>query len=341
MIDRAARGRRLLARLRRGVRGDAHVGGVQSRIGASRLWRALTVTAILAVIAWLDSPASPFALRLARPVAHASVFALIWSGIQALAGLLAAGAEITVSYVAAAVSWLAGRVATILTSTGSMFAKVWDGMRIVWSDALKPAIQWVDAQLKRLQAWLHETFKPVFDFLQQVRDRLLDFYKTFVRPVIDTIEYIRAINRVLLAFHITILQDFDKFLQELEARIEEPFLWINQQLNKVWNTLDLVVTANGFFQRLTLIRSMSRYAPNWMNGFWNRQIEPGRQAGTDYDRGRMYPLDAKWANGKELAQFYRGEPSRLDGDVARLVPVFRIAAGIDPPDGADDDALAA
>jgi hypothetical protein len=88
-----------------------------------------------------------------------------------------------------------------------MFAKVWDGMKVVWTDVLKPALVWVDDQLKRVYAWLKDTFQPVFDFLAEVRKRLNDFYATFVRPVVDTIEWIRQINRVLLAFHIGFLQD--------------------------------------------------------------------------------------------------------------------------------------
>jgi hypothetical protein len=120
-----------------------------------------------------------------------------------------------------------------------------------------------------------------------------------------------------------------KKLTQLEQRIEEPFLWIYAKLNEIWNVLDRVMTLDGFFQRLTLLRSMSRYAPAWINGFWNRQIDPTLLSGDDYSRTRDYPADAAHANGKELAQFLRGEPNRMDGDIPRLVAVWRLAAGVD------------
>jgi hypothetical protein len=156
--------------------------------------------------------------------------------------------------------------------------------------------------------------------------------------------FIRALNRVLLAFHITDFSHGSRFQAaraQLEDKIREPFLWVNQQLNKILNVLDIIVTANGFFQQVTLIRSMSRYAPAWMNGLWNRQIPPEGFNQDAYGLTRIYPLDAKWANGKELGKFYRGEGSRMDARIAELVPIYRIAAGIDPPDGPEDESLAA
>lgn len=298
----------------------------RSRVGLS-----LGVWAALALIWWLDSPASPLALHGAPETRQAGVVAAIVTVIEIFAGWVATAAEITAAYVWVALQWLGGNVATMLRNTGSMFAKVWDAGKIVWSDALKPALLWVDDKLTRFYSWLQGTFKPVFDFLREIRTRLMAFYDTFVRPVIDTIEFIRQINRVLLAFHINLLQQLDTVLQQIETRIEEPIQWINEKLNEVWGALELVVTADGFFQRLTLIRSMSRYAPNWMNGFWNRQIGQDVKAGDDYSRTRDYPSDSDEANGLELARFYRGEPSRMDGTVGGLIPIFRVAAGIDPP----------
>jgi hypothetical protein len=296
------------------------------------------VCALFALAAWLDSRASGFALPLSTPVHAAAVFGAIMAGLSIVASALSTAASVAVGYLASAVGWLAAHLAALAQGTGAIFAKSWDALKIVWSDALKPALDWVDTNLKRLYTWLRNTFKPVFDFLDDVKKRIDAFYKTFVQPVIDTIEFIRAINRVLMTFHIDFLNDLDHLLQQLEQKIEEPFLWVREWLAKITNVLDRIITIDGFLQQYTLVRSLSRYTPAWVNGFWNRQIDPTRLSGDEYSRTRMYPLDAKWANGKELAQFYRGEGSRMDGHVAALVPIWRIAAGVDPPDG-DEDAV--
>lgn len=235
------------------------------------VWAAFLVWALLC---WLDSTSSGLALDTTHPRRTAEIFSLIVTGIEILAGWVATAAEITATYVWIALQWLGSATLTFLKSTGAMFARVWDGVKIVWSDVLKPALVWVDDKLKSLYSWLKDTFQPVFDFLREVRCRLNEFYTTFVRPVIDTIDFIRQINRVLLAFHIDLLQSLDKYLQQLEQRIEEPFLWINQQINKLINAVNLIVTADGFFQRLTLITSMNRYAPQWMRIATNQRTKP-------------------------------------------------------------------
>jgi hypothetical protein len=114
----------------------------------------------------------------------------------------------------------------------------------------------------------------VFDFLREVRCRLNDFYTTFVRPVVDTIEFMRQINRVLLAFHIDASAGarLDAAADRAAHRRADPL--DQPAANKIWNALELVVTLDGFFQRLTLIRSMSRYAPQWMRIATNNRTKP-------------------------------------------------------------------
>jgi hypothetical protein len=239
-----------------------------------RVGLALVTFGLFALVAWLDSPASGLALRPSTPLRTAEIFSAIVAGIEIIAGWVATAAEVTAAYVWVALQWLGNATGVFLKSTGAMFAKVWDAAKIVWTDALKPALVWIDDHLKRLYSWLQQTFKPVFDFLTEVKRRLAAFYDTFVRPVVDTIEFVRQLNRVLLAFHIDLLKGIDSALQQIETRIEEPILWINAKLNEIWNALELVVTLDGFFQRLTLIRSMSRYAPQWMRIATNRRTKP-------------------------------------------------------------------
>ena len=301
------------------------------RLRAARWALSLTVWAALAGLVALDAHAP-------RGVVHADVFSAIWAGITFIANLLgtvggaiATSLEAVVAYLVTAVSWLGQRVASMLFNTGAMFAKAWDGLKIVWRDVLKPALTWVDHELGRLHDWLVDTLKPVFKFLQRVRDELIAIYTRFVKPILDTIDFIRAVNNVLLTFHIHVLQSIDRTLQLIEQRIEEPFLWINQKLNQIWNLFDLIITFDGLYQRLTLLKSLRKYEPHWFALWWNDQVDPTKKSGSDYDRSRIMPVDAPFANGKELSQFARGEPSRVDPAVAVLVPYWREAVGLDPP----------
>lgn len=147
---------------------------------------------------------------------------------------------------------------------------------------LKSFVLWAGRKLAALEHWLKELFAPVLRFLKQVKDHIDEFYKKFVRPIIDTIEFLRQINRVLQVFHINLLRKLDLTLAKIEQRIEDPFLWVRSHITEVENWINRIVTLDGLFQRLTLLRSMSRYAPLWMRiavGARSTPVTPG-----DYDR---------------------------------------------------------
>jgi len=139
---------------------------------------------------------------------------------------------------------------------------------------LKRFIVWADKKLRALERYLKDFFAPVLRFIKRLKDEIRRFYTTYIRPIIDTIEFIRAVNRILTTFHITVLQGLDSILAQVEQRLEQPFLWINQQLTKIMNVIDQVMTLDGFFQRLTLIRSMVRYVPDWLRVAVNARSKP-------------------------------------------------------------------
>jgi hypothetical protein len=278
-----------------------------------------------------DSAFSPVALDRAPELVTAAFFGAVVTVLEILGTWIATAAEVTAAYTWIALQWLATTTAAFLVSTGSMLARVWDALKIVYSDVLKPALQWLDTTLKRYYEWLQKTFRPVFDFLQDVRERLRAFYNTFVRPITDTIEFIRAVNRVLLTFHIDVLQKLDRVLQQVEQRIDEPFIWINKALNEITNWLNRIVTLDGLFQRITLIKSLASYAPAWIAGFYNSQIDPAVLAAKTKAISDI-PIAQNPSNpGTQLEAFFRDGSGEYSEAIVALVPYWRQAAGVDPP----------
>jgi hypothetical protein len=235
--------------------------------------------------------------------------------LSGIAGFLRGFLAITVKDLLRLVQYLRDQLVTLgkqmlsaIWKAGKALARALGSLGRLAYGGLKQFVLWADKKFRLLEAWLKETFAPLLRFLKNIKDHIDDIYKRFVRPIIDTIEFIRQINRVLQVFHVHLLDKLDTTLQRLEQKIEEPFLWVRAELTKIQNVVDRIITLDGLVQRVTLLRSMSKYAPAWINGFWNRQIDPNLKAGTDYSRGRDYPLDTPFANGKELAQFYRRQP---------------------------------
>ena len=219
-------------------------------------------------------------------------------------------------------------VGSILVSTGALFAKAWDALRIVWSDVLRPAIVWLDGAIRRVQAWLKDTFAPVFQWLRRVRDEIQGIYDRFVRPVLDTIEFIRQVNRVLLTFHITFLKKLDAELARLEHWIEEPIQWLNAKVNELINAVNYIVTADGFFQRYALVRSLGKHAPDWTKIFWLSQTAPIDAGAVDAAKGRVVDATPASYYGAQLGAFYRDGSGDFAPDINALVDVWRNAAGV-------------
>lgn len=270
------------------------------------------------------------------PAARAAYFAFVWSALQFVASWMGTVAEITVTYLASVVSWIVSRLGSFLVSTGAVFARVWDAFKIVWSDVLKPALVWVDTWVKRIHTWLVDTFRPVFDYLRELRERIMSLYRTFVRPVLDTIDFIRAVDQVLLQFHITWLQGIDRILTDLERRITEPIQWLLRQLTTVQNVLDAIVDGFGFFQRYALVASLRKYLPDWTRYFWGDQVNRDRAQAAKVLGDDEYPPHDHDKDVVVMTEFFETDSGEAAPKIDELAIMLRqIIDGTAPVETAD------
>jgi len=274
------------------------------------------------VVAWLLDLVDAARPGARGPVTTAAVMGFILTALEYVWSWLGTVAEITATYLATVVSWIAKRLADLFLSTGAVFARVWDGIKIVWSDVLKPALQWIDTWVKRIHRWLVDTFRPVFDFLRELRERIQKLYDTFVRPITDTIDFIRAVNGVLLQFHITFLDGLSRILTEVERRIDESFVFVLRQLTAVQNVLDYIVGGAGFFQRYVLVASLRKHAPLWMSFFWADQVGPRRVPSPTASPDAEYPehdLEKDLVNMREYFESDSGDAAPSIDELAIML----------------------
>lgn len=264
-------------------------------------------------------------------VQHGAIVGGIIAAISAVAGAIATAAEITVTYLAVVVQFLATRVFNLITSTGAMFAKVWDAAKIVWADVLRPALSWIEYQFTRVYFWLRDTLAPVFDWLERARVWLDDIYRRFIRPFVDFVNFVDLLTRTLDALHIHILDGLDRLLDNVRDWVLDKFRFVYQQLTWVWNWLDHVVTFDGYLQRLTLLASLGRHLPDWTRMFWTGQLDERVHHGDEYSRNRIYPVDGPDEFSGNLTRFLQDEDSTLLVRVPPLVRAWRVAVRLDPP----------
>lgn len=225
---------------------------------------------------------------------------------------------------------LANSVREALWDLAKLLGAVPGLLRAFWSRVVKPALVWLNNRLLALERFLKDKFAPVLRWLANLRRHLDDFYRRFIRPITDTIDFIRAVNRVLNGFHIRVLNTLDEVLTKIEDRIDAPFEWVRSKIVELQNAVNRIVTADGFFQRLTLLRSLSKYAPEWMHEFWSRQVRGMSPEDAAAAAARKYRRENPVDYGVELGRSYRGVASAYDGVIAELVPLWRQSAGFEP-----------
>ena len=198
-------------------------------------------------------------------------------------------------------------------------------------DGVRQLVLWTARKIKALHTFLEQKLAPVFRFLEKLRKRIDAFYKKYVRPVLDVIDFIRALNQVLEVFHIDLLQSLDAVLGEIERRIQQPFLWVQQQITRIDGWLDRIIGLDGLYQKFTLVASLRRYGPTWMQHFWDDQITPPDPATLATQRGREYPPHDSAKDRVVLTEYFRTGGGEAAATIDELgIILMQVARGTQP-----------
>lgn len=198
----------------------------------------------------------------------------IWTGVQI-------AAKVTLTILAYAVQALWATVQLFYNTAREIgqaaihgFQTTWKFLRTTFDTILWPG--WVKfwTWIDRARIWLDAFFRPAFEFLRFVRDEILGFYDKWVRPIMDTIGIARKVLDVLYSLGLDWAKKLDQELARIEDKINEPFLFALRQINLVIGVLDRIVTADGLFQRLALVRSLERDVRYVSRAFVNWRSHP-------------------------------------------------------------------
>lgn len=212
---------------------------------------------------------------------------LVWKGVEVAGKLTLAAVAYSVKLL-----WLfATKVGNGLTELGhgvlAGLRGAWKFFEWTYEKVLKPAWlkfwRWFD----KFRRWLDETIGPVLRWLRELRDTLLDFWKTYVRPWLDLIDVTRRVLRVLSSLGFRWARALDDRLGAIESAIERPFRLVLGKINEVINIVNRVVTLDGLVQRVALVRSLERdYIYAWRAAVnpWSKPLPAEDQKRRDAGR---------------------------------------------------------
>jgi hypothetical protein len=246
------------------------------------LWFHLALAAALAL-----------ALRLVLPAHDAAAPSYAFLGFLILLGeLIWRGLEVAGKVTLEILRWMVVNLSLVVTKLknglGALGADVLKGLRRAWDftrdlydQVLKPAWRKFWGWFDKFRRWMDDTFGPVLKHLKELRDTLLKWWTLYVRPWLDLIDITRKLLRVLESLHIAWARELDRRLGELENAILKPFQLLLAKLNEVITLVDRVVTFDGLFQRVALVRSIARdykYAWNVMRNAYDRPLSASDRA---------------------------------------------------------------
>jgi hypothetical protein len=238
----------------------------------------------------------------------------IWKGLE-VAGRITL---IALSWSVKALWWFATTTANGLKFVGNAFLvglkASWEFLRLTYDSVIKPGLvkfwQWFD----KFRHWLDATFGPVLEYLKMVRDNVMLFYKTWIRPWLDLIDVARRTLRILSALGLDWARQLDAKLGQLQELIDRPFRLVLGKLNEVINIVNRIVTVDGLIQRVALLRSLERdfvYA-------WRTAVNPWRRDLTNVDREQVKTN----LQGKTLSQITAETKAYMRGEGGPLAPLF-------------------
>jgi hypothetical protein len=210
-----------------------------------------------------------------------AVASAIWQGVQVAAKVTLAVLQWSVKALWAFALAVSNAVVALGLKVLAGLKWLWDFLRITYEFVLKPFAHAVWKFVTAVQAWLEKTFTPLIKLVKFVRKWVLDFYAKYIRPILDIIGIGRRVLDVLKALGVDWAKALDAKLADLEARIDAPFRYVVSVLNEVLATINRIVTLDGLFQKLVLIRSIQRDVREVMNVWinaWHSPLTPAEFA---------------------------------------------------------------
>lgn len=197
--------------------------------------------------------------------------------------------------------------------TWSGLRKGWELLKLTYTNVLKPAWLKVYNFIGHVKTWLDKYVRPALNLLKWVKDRILEIYNKFVRPILDIIDVTRRALRILASLGVDWARRLDTKLGELEAKINAPFLFLLRELNKVINIVNRIVTADGLFQRLAFLQTMKRDAQLAWNTLWNNLQHPLTDAKKEETKAKVAgkPLEKVFGDVRTYMQTKDGDDAGL------------------------------
>ncbi len=189
-----------------------------------------------------------------------------------------------VSGIVSVVAWIAGAVADIAAAVVAALAAVWaaigpillwlwNGLKFVWSDVLKPTWELLKSWGEKVYQLYKDHVKPIVDWIQGVAKTLRQVYKTFIQPIRDLISILEQFLRLTGLANTAIGSWLDGELHRLDGTIARMWEELTKPINLLLHLVnEVILDAKGILQAPLLLESTATYMGTITAQWWEHSI---------------------------------------------------------------------
>jgi hypothetical protein len=137
-----------------------------------------------------------------------------------------------------------------------------DGAEALWNNIIKPAFDAVRTFFGRVKQFLDRVAEPIRRVLDRI-NRALDWVWTrVIAPIIDVIDKVRLVLRLLAELGVEWAAKLDAFLLALETRIYESFRVVREWVNTFSSWIDVLFDPRGWIRATPWLYTLYRWGGN-------------------------------------------------------------------------------
>ncbi len=182
----------------------------------------------------------------------------IWSALQWLAQFFMQLFVYIWNFFVTIANFLWGVLKAVFSFAWNALSKAAGFIRHIWDRFFKGIFLRVMRAINAAHRWLEAHLSPIIKFLKKLRAWYDRFYKLYVRPILNMLQIVRRVLRVMRFLHISWAKTLDKWIAKVEADISRTFLQIRGILNSTIDFLNALADPLRLLRHPTLVLSFRR-----------------------------------------------------------------------------------
>jgi len=203
-------------------------------------------------------------------------------------------------------------VGKVLVRVGKAFGafarSIANAATALWDGVLKPAIDTLVSWFQKFKGFLERVFKPIVDLFKWINEWLDKIWTKVIAPILDVIEKLRLIFKILAELGLDWAKVVERFLQQLETRIYEGFREVRTWVNTLELWLDILLDPGGWIKSTPFLYTVYKWGGNILHLMTKLGLDPLTPARLEEQRAQNPRLPLSKTVEKFKARGYTEDP---------------------------------